>query len=246
MARASGKPSGMGSDSAASVMFGAGAHMPVLNGSRPSDANRMAHSPGMRAAGAALSQAMGSRASQEFNGDRLQKKPAQSRYAAYDSYLSAIEDHTFSRLHANLKRAESKAEREHRMMDGAAGFSTEQRCERAERRAQSPGRRRSGSPAPGFDPNHSVASLLQGGADAPSHRAPSPRNRRSASPVPHLRSTGRDSPILGADSARDTSRSGCSEGGPGWSPRRASSPRRERAPSPRRERAASPRRERAA
>ena len=160
-------------DSVGSLVFGGGNHaVPVLSASH-SRANSLAGAAqmqGSRAAGAAIQEQSRSRWVAEKNFDRRMKGQPSSLDAQYDSYLDAVEDHTFSKLHASLDKMERKAEREHNMMSGAAGghMSTAMRNERAEakidgRRSKSPGDmfRQRGTEPTRFAGGNSVASLIQ-------------------------------------------------------------------------------------
>ena len=161
-------------ESVGSLVFGGGGggHVPVLNGGGHSRANSMAgaRSAMSRAAGAAIEEQSRSRAVAEKNFDRRMKGQPRSLDAQYDAYLDAVEDHTFAKLNAQLGKMERKAEREHNMMNGAAGggMSTEARNARADarmegRRSKSPGDLfRRASPSRFHDASGgSVASLLQ-------------------------------------------------------------------------------------
>jgi len=100
----------------------------------------------LRAAGAARPQHASQVCRAEQFGERRQRAPGKHVNEHYDAYLDAVEDHTFSKLHATLAKHERKASREHQMYNGAAGWSTDHRNELADARA-SPGGRRSKSPA---------------------------------------------------------------------------------------------------
>ena len=95
-------------------------------------------------AGVPLSQQTNHRHRAERNLERRHKGTAPTVIAQYDAYLDACEDHTFAKLRANLNKMERKAEREHSMLNGAAGVSTEMRNSIADERFAG---RRSRSPA---------------------------------------------------------------------------------------------------
>lgn len=87
------------------------------------------------------------------------KAPSKERCRLYNDYQAHVEDHTFNKLHEILGRLERKAEREHRMLHGAAGLSSDQRQQRAQcaelRRIRAP------SPIPGAGRAVSMAEILR-------------------------------------------------------------------------------------
>jgi len=119
------------SDGVANLVFGGAGHTPVLDGGScgHSRANSLA---GRVPAGADVAQQTAHRRSAEMNLERKQRAPARSITDQYDAYLDASEEHTFSKLRANLQKMERKAEREHNFMKDAAGMSVERRNERAD------------------------------------------------------------------------------------------------------------------
>lgn len=243
------------SDGVASLVFG-GSHMPVLNGGH-SRANSLAGAASdNRAAGAPINNQTVHRRAMEMNLERKQRGPARSIVDQYDAYLDASEEHTFSKLRANLQRQERKAEREHTHMKDAAGMSVEKRNVKADARTDNHRREKSPARFAGRDASrmhegngNSVASLMQqsvperyGGA---SQRAPSPR-RGEYTPRTDGESTDRSS--WGGPYARPASPRLERRGASPRMERGAPSPRMERGPpSPRMERGgASPRMERRA
>jgi len=220
-----------------SLLFGGG-HMPVLNGdSRANRENRAApNSPDLGAAGALRPQQTRSMCAAELSGDRRMKAPQRHVHDLYDDYLDASEKHAFDKLHATMGKLERKAEKEHKMYSGAAGWSSEHRNDLADARA-SPGGRRARSPARfngreqarmDLDSGSSVGSLLQQG----NYNFGLQQQGRSGGETD--RSGGEtDRSAWGAPYAADRRAP---------SPRgRAPSPRGQRAPSPQRTRPASPR-----
>ena len=230
-----------------------GGHVPVLNGD--SRANRQPMVADRNAAGAGRPEQTMSRCRQELEGDRKMRGRAMTLNDQYDSYLDASEAHTFAKLHANLGKLERKAEREHNMYTGAAGWSTEHRNELADQRS-SPGMRRARSPARFGNPEQqrmrdngagagSVASLLQQGEYinglhthmepmAYRERQPSPRGPRAASPRgPRAPSPRAPSPMRQHPAVPPlfSNREQTDSAPP--STRCAASPRAQRAPSPR-------------
>ena len=238
-------------------------HMPVLNGShsRANSLAGLAATSGIKPAGAPIPVQSRSRGTAEMRLERKHKAAASSLESQYDAYLDACEDHTFAKLHANLARMERKAEREHNMLNGAAGVSAEKRRERADAKIDMA--RRDKSPAR----FHGVASSRQGnyGSDSSSiasllkqpdvdpyarqqQQQQQQQHGRSGSPahVPRLyteRVPGAegDVPMTDRSTNRSARASSPFRGGEGPQvPRRAASPRGpQRASSPRR--AASPR-----
>ena len=220
-------------------------YTPVLNGDSRANRSRaplVADHRQALAAGAGRMEQTISRCRQELEGERKMRGPAMSITNQYDAYLDASEEHAFGKLRATLGKLERKAEREHEMYAGAAGWTTEHRNELAEARS-SPGGRRARSPARfghrdqgrgagmgGGSDSSAVASLLSQGdyingleqrapsyrERAPSPRAPSPMKRHPAVP-----------PIFGDHSQEEAYMP---------SGRRAASPRAQRAPSPMRQR----------
>ena len=220
-------------------------YTPVLNGDSRANRSRaplVADHRQALAAGAGRMEQTISRCRQELEGERKMRGPAMSITNQYDAYLDASEEHAFGKLRATLGKLERKAEREHEMYAGAAGWTTEHRNELAEARS-SPGGRRARSPARfghrdqgrgagmgGGSDSSAVASLLSQGdyingleqrapsyrERAPSPRAPSPMRRHPAVP-----------PIFGDHSQEEAYMP---------SGRRAASPRAQRAPSPMRQR----------
>ena len=224
-------------DSAASLIFGGGdGHMPILNGdSRANRTRGPDGQPSAPAAGALNAVQTRERCTQELRGERKMKAPARALGELYDDYLNASEDYTFGKLHANLGKMERRAEREHGMYNGAAGWSTEHRNDIADARAV-PGGRRARSPArfgqrefsrmAAPQEGSSVASLLQQGDynhGLPQRRPESPgRTRPSVPPLPadSFRGDNDTNPPSARGFAASTS---CSQ-------RRASSPRRAQSP----------------
>lgn len=162
--------------------------MPVLSGH--SRANSLAGAAGAKAspaAGAPVANQTAHRRAAEMNLERKQRAPARSIVDQYDAFLDASEEHTFSKLRANLQRMERKAEREHNMLNGAAGVSVEARNQRADartdgRREKSPARfaARDASRMHYASGGNSVASLMQ----QPDARDPYKQGARPSSPRP--------------------------------------------------------------
>ena len=269
--RGGGHTAGMrnASDGVANLVFGGGGHMPVLNGGGAnSRANSRAGATAEgRPAGAPINNQTVHRRAMEMNLERKQKMPARSVIDQYDAYLDASEEHTFSKLRANLARQERKAEREHTHMKDAAGMSAEKRNAMADARAEG---RREKSPArfAGCEVSRmheqtgsSVASLLKHDVPDPyahGQRAASPRRGNSPrrgeyTPRGDGDSTDRRNANEAAMMMRQGQHSSQQVGqrfGRAPSPRIGrimsgeESPRMERgAPSPRGQRAPSPRRE---
>lgn len=241
--------------------------MPVLNGdSRANRSRATATALDPSAAGAGRPEQTLSRCRAELHGERKMRGAAKSLHDQYDAYLDASEEHTFNKLHATLDKLERRAEREHTLYSGAAGWSTEHRNELADARS-APGGRRTRSPArfgareqqrmgAGSSAGSSVASLMQQGEyvnglpqeslSSYSERAPSPRGRpssraasprRPASPMRQHPSV----PPLGsdrsqADAASMSHRPGVADPTRCDQARRPSSPRGQRASSPRMQR----------
>jgi hypothetical protein len=187
-----------------------------------------------KAAGAPVAVQSRSRCRAELEGDRKMRGRAKDLNDMYDDYLDHSEDYTFGKLKATLGKLERKAEKEHKMFTGAAGWSTEHRNELADARS-TPGGRRSRSPAtfgryeesrmsPGAGGGSSVASLMQQGnfvngleqedlrsrrgcASPRQHRMPSPRRADQRMPSPRRAASPRmDRPNSSRpSSARDAS-----------------------------------------
>lgn len=122
-------------------------------------------------------------------GSRSRRAPQRQRCALYEDYQAHVEQHIFAKLNATLGRLERRAQREHAMYAGAAGWNSEQQQEREDRR-----RLRAASPPPHLrHRGESMAELLQ-------HRQDDMRPRST----PRLRPTsailGR--PVLAQDSRR--------------------------------------------
>jgi hypothetical protein len=120
--------------------------------------------------------------------DRRQKQAGQDRWRMVDDYNAHVEDHTFNKLHASLGRLERKAEREHRMYDGAAGWSSEQLKNRSEQPEYR--RTRAASPLPGAGRGDGMASILRDPqsvrgrpSSTPPSRASSPRLSSARGPL---------------------------------------------------------------
>ena len=237
------------SEGVASLVFG-GSHVPVLNGQNR--ANVMAgHSgslPGAKPAGASISQQTVQRRAAEMNMERKMRAPARSVIDQYDAFLDASEEHTFTKLRANLQKMERRAEREHNFMKDAAGMSVEKRNERADartdgRRTKSPARfqARDAARMNGSGAGNSVASLIQQPDQPDPYGHASGGRASSPRPVPRLPSAADAEPGQYTDRSQFSHRGGAHAanqfganyrldgGGRAPSPRRASSPR----PSPR-------------
>lgn len=247
---AAGHGSRWGGDSLGSVVFGGGTHVPVLNGGA-SRANSLAgaranNNPDMRAAGAPMMNQSMQRWNAEKVGDRKMKAPGRSVVDQYDAYIDASEEHRFNKLHAALGKMERKAEREHDMLNGAAGVSTEMRNSIADerfagRRSRSPAQRHNVD-ASRFHAEQSVASLLRQ-PDPPTDRSYSAYSTAATYGGGDAMDSSRTSRSVSGFSDVDMSRASSARGyEPNYaaplrrdSPRRGgASPRREnRAPSPR-------------
>ena len=238
-----------GGDTAANLIFGA--PIPVLNGD--SRANRAGAAASARPAGAAHAHQTRNMCTAELRGERKMKAPSKELHAMYDDYLNASEEYTFNKLHATLGRLERKAEREHSMYQGAAGWSTEHRNDLAERRA-SPGGRRCRSPARfgsheqarmRDDACNSVSSLLQQGNYVNGlSRGSTPRQQPAVPPLRRVDEAnytggGDGMPSSRPPSSRRDVQTGSWARPTSSSSQRAASPRGGRAPSPS-PRAASP------
>ena len=185
-------------DTAASLIFGGGAPVPsskppaaalaTVNGT---PAQRLGPRPlttsGGDAAGALGLHAPDSRMAAEINGFRRQRAPRRDERLLYDEHMADVEDQAFSVLRHNLSKLERKADREHALYEGSAGYSSEKRAEREERR-QECGGGRAKLATPRGD-NNSVASLISHphlAAPTASHRprSASPGRRGGPSPRP--------------------------------------------------------------
>ena len=172
-------------DTAASLIFG-GAPVPS---SRPPVASAASNGPpaarlgprpltaGGNAAGALGMHAPDSRMTAEVNGFRRQRGPRRDERLQYDEHMADVEDQAFGVLRHNLSRLERKADREHSMYEGSAGYSSEKRAEKDEQRQECGGGRQQLATPRGD--NNSVASLIS----HPHLAAPTASHRpRSASP----------------------------------------------------------------
>ena len=119
----------------------------------------------------------------EMDGDRWQRKPAMSSRDMYGDYMAHVEDHAINKMRQTFGRLEARADREHEMMSGAAGCTSEERArmkyrEPSSKRGASPQRQREQG-----DPD-SVAGLIAGQHERPGRqpRPESPGRRRQASP----------------------------------------------------------------
>jgi hypothetical protein len=182
-------------DTAASIIFG-GAPVPS---SKPPVASAASNGPpaarlgprpltaGGNAAGALGLHAPDTRMAAEVNGFRRQRAPRRDERLQYDEHMADVEDQAFSVLRRNLSRLERKADREHSMYEGSAGYSSEKRAEKDEQRQECGGARPKLATPRGD--NNSVASLISHphmAAPAASHRprSASPGRRGGPSPRP--------------------------------------------------------------
>lgn len=176
-----------GGETAGSLISGGGA-LPPAGESRQrgssSPGQRRSYSPavcagaaGAGAAGAHSSHFPDARATQEELGARRQRAQPRAISQQYDDFLAAQEDQAFNSLRSTLNKLERKAEREHNMLSGAAGYSTEKRVEKSDRRIDEP-RQRTLATQRGND--DSVASLI-------SHPAMYDRPTTASSPTKQQR-----------------------------------------------------------
>ena len=169
-------------DTAASLIFGgapvASSKAPVASAGRNEPpAVRLGQQPltAGPAAGALGSLAPDSRLAAESHGFRRQRAPRRDERLQYDEHMADVEDQAFGVLRHNLSRLERKADREHSMYEGSAGYSTEKRAERGEWEQSGGARPKLATPR---GDNNSVASLI-----SHTHLAPTASQRpRSASP----------------------------------------------------------------
>lgn len=186
-------------DTAASLIFGGGAPVPsskpraaalaTVNGT---PAQRLGGPWPLTASGGDAAGALGlhapdSRMSAERNGFRRQRAPRRDERLLHDEHMADVEDQAFSVLRHNLSKLERKADREHALYEGSAGYSSGKRAEREERR-QEYGGGRAKLATPRGD-NNSVASLISHPhlvAPTASHRprSASPSRRGGPSPRP--------------------------------------------------------------
>lgn len=188
---------GRGGDTAASLIFGGGAPAPPAGATH----QRGGASPGRRrpcsaaacagAAGAHSSHMPDARATQEELGARRQRAQPRSIAQQYDDFYAAQEDQAFDALRSTLNKLERKAEREHNLYSGAAGYSTEKRVEKSDRRIDEPRQRTLTTPRGNDD---SVASLISHPAmyDRPTTASSPTKQQRTGQPglVPPLQARG--------------------------------------------------------
>ena len=104
---------------------------------------------------------------------RRQRAPRRDAQLQYDDHVADVEEQAFSVLRHNLVRLERKADREHSMYEGSAGFSSEKSAERGDWEQGSGARPKLATPR---GDNDSVASLISHAPTVAGHRP------RSASP----------------------------------------------------------------
>ena len=206
--RSAGCQSRGGGDTAGSLIFGGGAPPPAgathqRGGASPGRRRPCSAAACAGAAGAHSSHMPDARAAQEEFGARRQRAQPRSLAQQYDDFYAAQEDHAFNSLRSTLNKLERRAEREHNLYSGAAGYSTEKRVEKSDRRIDEPRQRTIATPRGSDD---SVASLISHPAMYAPAAASSPaKQQRTEQPgiVPPLQTRGgSDASMASSISAR--------------------------------------------